>query len=75
MRRLSSAHVSVGSATCPSNGDHAIQLGYKYYGYDPENYWYKTVEEKEPAPVERGTPALILSHQVEKLGLPDQTAN
>ena len=40
-----------------------------------ENYWYKTVEEKEPAPVERGTSAPILSHQVEKLGLPDQTAN
>ena len=48
-----------------------FSLGIKYYGYDPENYWYKTVEEKEPAPVERGTPALILSHQVEKLGLPD----
>ena len=48
----------------------AIQRGYKYYGYDPENYWDRQVEEKEPAPVERGTPAPILSHQVENLGLP-----
>jgi len=48
----------------------AIQRGYKYYGYDPETYWDKTVEEKEPTPVERGTPAPILTHQVENLGLP-----
>ena len=48
----------------------AIQRGYKYYGYDPETYWDKTVEEKEPTPVERGTPAPILTHQVEILGLP-----
>ena len=48
----------------------AIQRGYKYYGYDPENYWDKQVEDKEPAPVERGTPAPILSHQVENIGLP-----
>ena len=48
----------------------AIQRGYKYYGYDPENYWDKTVEASEPAPVERGTPAPILSHQVENLGQP-----
>ena len=31
----------------------AIQRGYKYYGYDPENYWDKTVEASETAPVER----------------------
>jgi hypothetical protein len=48
----------------------AIQRGYKYYGYDPETYWDKTVEEKEPIPVERGTPAPILSDRVKKLGLP-----
>ena len=48
----------------------AIQRGYKYYGYDPETYWDKTVEEKEPTPVERGTPAPILSTQVKNLGLP-----
>ena len=48
----------------------AIQRGYKYYGYDPETYWDKTVEEKEPSPVERGTPAPILSRQVQNIGLP-----
>lgn len=48
----------------------AIQRGYKYYGYDPEAYWDKTVEDKEPSPVERGTPAPILSNQVKNLGLP-----
>lgn len=47
----------------------AIQRGYKYYGYDPETYWDKTVEEKEPTPVERGTPAPILSTQVKNLVL------
>ena len=26
----------------------AIQRGYKYYGYDPETYWDRVVEEKEP---------------------------
>jgi len=48
----------------------AIERGYKYYGFDPENYWDRTVEESEPSPVVRGTPAPILINQVEKLGLP-----
>jgi hypothetical protein len=48
----------------------AIERGYKYYGFDPENYWSRTVEESEPSPVVRGTPAPILINQVEKLGLP-----
>jgi len=48
----------------------AIERGYKYYGYDPENYWDRTVEESEPSPVVRGTPAPILIKQVEKLGEP-----
>jgi len=48
----------------------AIERGYKYYGYDPENYWDKRVEDSEPSPVLRGTPAPILVDQVEKLGLP-----
>lgn len=48
----------------------AIERGYKYYGLDPETYWDKTVEECEPSPVVRGTPAPILEHQVEKLGEP-----
>ena len=36
----------------------------QYYGYDPETYWDRKVEESEPSPVVRGTPAPILMNQV-----------
>jgi hypothetical protein len=48
----------------------AIERGYKFYGYDPDTYWDKSVEESEPSPVIRGTPAPIQPKQVERLGLP-----
>eukprot|EP00088_Acartia_fossae_P005886 TRINITY_DN1266_c0_g1_i1.p1 TRINITY_DN1266_c0_g1~~TRINITY_DN1266_c0_g1_i1.p1 ORF type:complete len:578 (+),score=109.81 TRINITY_DN1266_c0_g1_i1:119-1852(+) len=48
----------------------AIERGYKYYGYDPDTYWDKSIEESEPNPVSRGTPAPIQQSQVERLGLP-----
>jgi len=48
----------------------AIERGYKFYGYDPDSYWDKTIEEAEPSPVIRGTPAPIQPSQVQRLGLP-----
>jgi len=48
----------------------AIERGYKFYGFDPETYWDKHVEESEPMPVVRGTPAPIQLQQVKRLGLP-----
>jgi len=48
----------------------AIERGYKFYGFDPETYWDKCVEESEPMPVVRGTPAPIQLQQVKSLGLP-----
>lgn len=48
----------------------AIERGYKFYGYDPDAHWDKSIEEAEPTPVVRGTPAPIQPTQVENLGLP-----